>query len=45
MINYYWQKITVSVPKIKLLFSKTPEKMQNTIQETSDEITNSDMEK
>ena len=43
MIKYYWQKqITLSEPKIKLCFSKTPEKMQDIIQDASDDITNDD---
>ena len=46
MIKYdFKKKMTLSVPKIKPLLSKTPEKMQDIIQGDTDEITNDDMEK
>ena len=45
VIKYGWQqKMTLSIPKIKSFFSKTPAKMEDTIQGVSDEITNDDME-
>ena len=43
--KYDWQqKMTLSVPQIKLLFSKTPAKMHDTIQGATSQITNDDME-
>ena len=45
VIKYDWQqKMTLSVPKIKSFFSKTPEKNQDIIQGAADDITNDDME-
>ena len=45
VIKCDWQqKMTPSFPKIKSFFSKTPAKMEDTIQGVSDEITNDDME-
>ena len=44
-IKYYWQqKNTLSVPKIKPFFYKTPAKMQDIIQGATDDIAKYDME-
>ena len=44
-IKYYWQqKNTLSVPKIKPFFYKTPAKMQDIIQGATDDIANGYME-
>ena len=44
VIKYDWQQqMTLSVPKITLLFSKTQSKTQDIIQGTTDEINNDDM--